>query len=397
MRRHLPSEHGFTLTELLVTLVITLILATAIFAFYLSSTRVVSNQNSTVDMWQRGRNALAIVTQAVESAGFGLPSLSDCPNGVADFSTSSQTNPYLLTAVTASSQAGPGYNPSAQTGINTYTLITVSGSSSLGNAPATQINSLPSLNSSSVSVNDATLLDPGDMIVVQLTDGSGTCLLGQITNVSGKGTITTPGCTIPTGNGNVGNTIVVNSGQSTCYQFNPNQIFAKYSSLSSTSISSFTNANIYDLGNQNFQVDQFQILDTPPGSNSVGVPTLYMTQYTARQGTPPAVHTLARGIVDLQVQYGLGSNGAITSWVFPENYTPSQSQRILAVRIAMLARNTLYLPNQTSPATFDLLGRTYKVPASNGPGCTNGDCRHYAYHLFQTVIPVRNHIWGGGQ
>ncbi|MHB8181778.1 MAG: PilW family protein, partial [Acidithiobacillus ferrivorans] len=74
------------------------------------------------------------------------------------------------------------------------------------------------------------------------------------------------------------------------------------------------------------------------------------------------------------------------------------TQQILAVRIAMLARSTRYMPNETSPASFIMLPNqnlSYNVPTTNGPGCLQGNCRHYAYHLFESVVPVRNNIWGG--
>jgi len=401
MRRPDQFEAGFTLTELLVTLVIGTLLMTAVFSFFLNSSQIITNQSSTTDMWQRGRNALALVRQAVESAGFGLPSMSVCPNGVTDYATSGQTSPLALAAITASVQQAPSYDPTALSQINTYSFTTISGSSSFGSAPATTIASLPSLNASSLQVNDSTLLNPGDMAIISIPS-SGACLLGQITNVSGKGTLQSNGsspCTISGGKGGGGNTIVMNSSGSACYQFNPNQIFATDSSLLSSQLSSadFAGAPLYDLGNNHFLVNQFQIMDIPPGANqSIGTPTLYLTQYTANQSSTPTPQALARGVVDLQMQYGLGTNGAVTQWVYPENYTPSQTLQILAVKIGMLARSTRYMPHETSPATFTMPGgRTYTVPTANGPGCLQGDCRHYAYHLFESVVPVRNNIWGG--
>ena len=154
MRHHTDgSEMGFTLTELLVTLAIGALLATAVFTFFLNSSQIITNQSTTSDMFQRGRNALALVRQAVESAGFGLPSMSVCPNGVTDYATSGQTSPLALTAITASVQQAPSYDPTALSLINTYSFTTISGSSSFGSAPATTIASLPSLNASSLQVN----------------------------------------------------------------------------------------------------------------------------------------------------------------------------------------------------------------------------------------------------
>ena len=204
--------------------------------------------------------------------------------------------------------------------------------------------------------------------------------MGQVTNVN------------PQGNGNNGNNIEYNSGKS---PFNPS---GGLSSIAGTTYNingmNFVGANFLDLGSNNFTINQFTIGD----SGGTATPTLYLTQYTANQTTTSTRQALARGVVDLQLEYGLGINGAITQWVLPANYTPSATQQILAVRIAMLARSTRYMPNETSPASFIMLPHqnlSYTVPTSNGPGCLQGDCRHYAYHLFESVVPVRNNIWGG--
>ena len=376
MRHADGSETGFTLTELLVALVIGTLLATAVFTFFLNSSQIITNQSSTTDMWQRGRNALALVRQAVESAGFGLPQVSDCPNGIAAYNSNQTTSPFSLTAITASVQSSGTYNPTAISNINTYSLMTVAGGASFGNAPAAQISSIPSMTSQRVFLTATAFINSGDIFIVQIPGQA--CLMAQVTNLLSQGN---------------GIGVVHNSGLS---NYNPSGGFQTlagsiYPGLSSTA---FVGANFIDLGSNNFTINQFTIGD----SGGTATPTLYLTQYTANQTTTSTRQALARGVVDLQLEYGLGSNGAITQWVLPANYTASATQQILAVRIAMLARSTRYMPNETSPASFVMLPHqnlSYAVPTSNGPGCLQGNCRHYAYHLFESVVPVRNNIWGG--
>ncbi|MHB1322226.1 MAG: PilW family protein [Acidithiobacillus ferrivorans] len=373
MRHAAGSETGFTLTELLVTLVIGTLLATAVFTFFLNSSQIITNQSTTSDMFQRGRNALALVRQAVESAGFGLPQVSNCPNGIAAYNANQANSPFSLTAITASVQSSGTYDPPL---IGTYSLMTVSGSASFGNAPAAQISSIPSINSQRVFLTATAFINSGDMFIVQIPGQA--CLMAQVTNL------------LPNGNG-IG--IDHNSGLS---NYNPSGGFqtlagSVYPGLTS---SAFAGANFIDLGSSYFTINQFTIGDI----GGTATPTLYLTQYTANQSATAARQALARGIVDLQLEYGLGSNGAITQWVLPANYTASATQQILAVRIAMLARSTRYMPNETSPASFIMLPNqnlSYTVPTTNGPGCLQGNCSHYAYHLFESVVPVRNNIWGG--
>ncbi|MDA8152085.1 MAG: PilW family protein [Acidithiobacillus sp.] len=376
MRHADASETGFTLTELLVALVIGTLLATAVFTFFLNSSQIITNQSSTTDMWQRGRNALALVRQAVESAGFGLPQVSDCPNGIAAYNSNQTASPFSLTAITASVQSSGTYDPTAISNINTYSLMTVAGGASFGNAPAAQISSIPSMTSQRVFLTATAFINSGDIFIVQIPGQA--CLMAQVTNL------------LTQGNG-IG--VVHNSGLS---NYNPSGGFQTlagsiYPGLSSTA---FVGANFIDLGSNYFTINQFTIGD----SGGTATPTLYLTQYTANQTTTSTRQALARGVVDLQLEYGLGNNGAITQWVLPANYAASATQQILAVRIAMLARSTRYMPNETSPASFVMLPHqnlSYTVPTSNGPGCLQGNCRHYAYHLFESVVPVRNNIWGG--
>lgn len=389
-RQTCGRQGGLTLVELLVSLVVVGLLATAIFSFFLNTSQSVSQQSGNGEMWQRGRNALAIMRQAIESTGYGLPNYSQCPNGVVGINNASAQGGALV-AITASTQSsGSSYDPSSSSlgGISTYAFSTVIGGGSFGGAPATTVNSQNGVN---ITVASTVPLNPGDLALIA-PQGGGTCLLGQITNVAGKGSLNSSCSVAGNGNSNGAGTVVFNSGNhGSCFQANPNQLFSLLTGTGGTP--SLTNAALYDLGSQNFLFETFDIEENPAGST----PTLYMTQYTGAQAVAPTPQSLASGVVDIQMEYGLGSNGSVQQWVFPENYNPSPSatQSIVAVQIAMLIRSTQYLPDSLSPTSFNLLGRTYTVPTSGGPGCLQGNCRHYEYHLFQSVIPVRNGIWGG--
>ncbi|MDD3760835.1 MAG: PilW family protein [Acidithiobacillus sp.] len=367
-------QFGLSLVELLVALAVVGLLSTAIFSFFLHTSQGVSQQSANGEMWQRGRNAMAIMRQAIESAGYGLPSYSQCPNGVVG--NTSTGSPAALVAITASPQSsGSSYDPSSSSGISTYAFSTVIGGGSFGGAPATTVTgNRGGGHSENIPVASTQALQVCDYVLLTPSGGSGACLAGQITNLPS-------------------NAVGLNSGKScgTSLSLNPNQIFLTPlpgSNGSTTTIGA--GASLYNLGFQNFLFQQFQIMETPAGST----PTLYMTQYTGAQAAAPAPQALASGVVDIQMLYGLGTNGSVQSWVAPEKYTPSATQSIVAVQLAMLIRSTRYLPNSLSPASFDILGQTYTVPTSGGPGCLQGNCRHYEYHLFQSIIPVRNGIWG---
>jgi len=385
-------ESGVTLIELLVGLVVTSLLAIAVFTFFLDTSRGISQQNAQGDMWQKGRNALAIMRQAIESAGYGLPSsFKYCTLGAVPFSHSQSG--YLL-AVTASAQSvGSGYNP----GVSTYTLQTVIGGNTTGGIPIAQVQGVDT--GGSLTVNPLSSIQPGDLAVIALGGGA-QCVIGQITDANG---VTLDNNCQPTGSNPVNSqssgtiTLSSNSGTGTCLPFSLDKLLltTQSSPIFGITATAYSNANVIDIGRNNLLYQQFSIMENPKGST----PTLYMTQVSAAQPSL-APQPLASGVVDLQVRYIVKNTitGTIKNMVTPEdyysNYTPFSNNPILAVQLAMLIRGTQYLPKSLSPSTFNILGTTYTVPTSNGPGCLQGNCRHYEYHLFQTIVPVRNGIWG---
>lgn len=387
MKRIAHVESGLSLVELLVALVIGLLLMTAVFSFFIDQSQIITNQNSNGEMWQRGRNAIAMVRQAVESAGFGLPSALDCPNGIAAYNSASGTS-FSLTAVTASAQSS--YTPYGNT-LSSYSITTVTGGGPFGNAPVAQITKAPSVNGNAATIflNNVSMIKPDDIFVVELAGQA--CIMGQVTAVNNNS------------NGTNGNNVGYNSGKSAYNE--PGGLAAVASGIynltgmnfvgNATSTPPVPPANFYDLGSSNFQINIFRISD----QNGTKTPTLYLTQYNSGN-TPPQAQELAEGVVDIQVLYGVQPSNTppasygITEWVTPENYNATSDQ-LLALRVAMLVRSTRYEANAISPATISMPGgATYKVPTTNGPGCLHGDCRHYTYHLFDSIIPVRNSIQG---
>jgi len=109
-------------------------------------------------------------------------------------------------------------------------------------------------------------------------------------------------------------------------------------------------------------------------------------------------------IVNLQAQYGKDTNGdgVVDTWntctpgaVGCPAATPANWAQILAVRIAILARSGQYeKPNAAGVCTATIVAPTWSggtmavQPAGGGlPSC-------YRYKVFETVVPLRNIIWG---
>ena len=123
---------------------------------------------------------------------------------------------------------------------------------------------------------------------------------------------------------------------------------------------------------------------------------------------------VADGIVDLKAQYGVdagcGAGAAcsgVTTWT---NVAPADWLQVVAVRIAVLARSQQYekpvaagssvtnTPPEWSGGAFAM---AYNADGATADGFAPGDpdpnnWRNYRYRVYQTIVPLRNVIWGGG-
>ena len=397
-----PRECGFTLTELLVALVISALAAAAIYGAFTGLSSVTTQTRAQDNAWQQARTAMTMLTQAIEQAGYGLP-MNECSGGIYanvapssnglqyTVSTPSPSGGLFLAPVAATPQANSGpyyYRPA---GINTYALTTVTGGSVFGSQPVTTITSTSgnSLTAANFFVANKTLLNQYDLFLVALPNSS--CLLGQITNPGGK------------------NNIVAQSGTSA---FNAPGGFS--GTDPAITASQLTNRGLIDLGSSGFSVKNFFISDGGSAHAGTAVPSLYMQTYTYLNntaGTAPPALLVARGIVDMQVAFGYGLNGVVTQYVLPGSTPPSgmTAADLLTVEITLLVRSTRYTPGHYAGATPsktvwngasnpNLPTVVYSIPtnlpAGQSMGCVQGNCNQYLYRTFTSVIPLRNDIWG---
>ncbi|MHB8224630.1 PilW family protein [Acidithiobacillus sp.] len=101
-RSHIDRQEGFSLVELLVVMVISLLFAIAIFGIFNAFTRQNNQTMATQDMWQQGRVALYMMQQDIGKAGYGLEPQSCAATIPAVSVTYSTTGTDLLSAITVS-------------------------------------------------------------------------------------------------------------------------------------------------------------------------------------------------------------------------------------------------------------------------------------------------------
>ena len=124
--------------------------------------------------------------------------------------------------------------------------------------------------------------------------------------------------------------------------------------------------------------------------------------------------SLVRNLVFLKAQYGIAPAGSqsVDSWVdatgsFSPNalaLNPSDRKRIKAVRLVVVSRSD---KREAALVTSTCTNVSLKV--NNGPCAwrdsaanpapiidltSNPDWQHYRYKVYQTIVPLRNVIWG---
>ncbi len=123
---------------------------------------------------------------------------------------------------------------------------------------------------------------------------------------------------------------------------------------------------------------------------------------------------MSDGIVNLQAEYGVDANGNNVvedgEWT---TATPAGAnwRNVRAIRVALLARSAQYdktacspNPRWTSGASGALVLTNFAMTDVNGAADSFGGCaesppspnnwRRYRYSVYETVIPLRNMIWG---
>jgi len=133
--------------------------------------------------------------------------------------------------------------------------------------------------------------------------------------------------------------------------------------------------------------------------------TLTVTDNLHNTTTPTVI---ADGVINLQAQYGIdGSDGSGLNNMISDaewtNAAPADWTRLLAIRVAVLARSQQYEPQRggtlpVTPAAPVWAGGAFTMTNVDGtadttPGDAN-DWRNYRYRVYQVVIPLRNMIWG---
>jgi len=363
---NMRTDYGFSLVEIMVGLVIGLfgiIIITQIFALAEGQKRTTT---SGADAQTNGNIALYSIERDVRQAGYGLNltslgcSTNTSLNGIT--TTALERAPYangiMIMAPVIIIDGGTDANGDSLPD----TLRTLYSTNAVSSLPQTLQANL-AWNATQAAIGSTFNMANGDMVVFFETGGIKSCVLAQVTGAPVSAT------TFNFNGGSWNNSAIVNT--------------------ATGGLGYGTGASVFDFGSLAFRRYNIDLANN----------NLRFSEVTSNGSTTIVA---AGEIVNLQAQYGKDTNndGILDTWdtVTPGLLPPAgagtnaQWQQIIAVRIAILARSGQY----EKPTTAGVCTATTVAPAWTGgtmavpgglPSC-------YRYKVFETVVPLRNVLWG---
>lgn len=121
-----------------------------------------------------------------------------------------------------------------------------------------------------------------------------------------------------------------------------------------------------------------------------------LMRYNALNEAEASKVVVAQDVIDLVAEYGYdaNNNGKIdqsNEWRSDLNaVSPLKWERVIAVRIAVLVRSSHFERDEVTPVQpkWSNGNKTFNM------GGAGEDWKHYRYRVYESVIPLRNTIWG---
>ncbi|MDH4189188.1 MAG: PilW family protein [Betaproteobacteria bacterium] len=229
--------------------------------------------------------------------------------------------------------------------------------------PGTLSQDMPN-SSADYKVDGTTGFRDGDLVLVS---SGGKCTLSQITNVQTGG-------------------LVHQSGTSLWNPVGGTSLLPGFS----------TGAYVFNLGAPTWR------------SYSIASNKLRLTEVLGVTTGSSSAQDIVDDIVDLQAEYGKDTtgtpDGTVDLWDTVKPTTSDGWQRVIAVRLGVLARNSNYNRPTTPGGNCDATSAANNNVPMWGPSrdkpfpavdftTATSEARCYKYRVFETVIPLRNMIW----
>lgn len=361
--RHQPQA-GFSIIEILVGLAIGLSSMLAIYQLYGVSEKQRRTVSAASDAQSAGALALFSIERDIRSAGLGFAAMEAQHLGCDVQAHTSGRSPQAF-----SFPLVPVRITDADGGAQLWVLTGSSANMVTGSRYEASTNGVLSMEKSNAG------LHAGDVVVGTSDSQTSRCLMMEITAgarstvAAGEGTDPYPSNRVAQGLGS-------------------------YTSF-------YTGATVASRRNGG---DQRRMLDGSPTSLGEGAlynlgpqPQLHvwslqgneLVYYNHLDGTSSAA--VAQDVLRFQAEYGYDANGdgqinSADEWTstFGTSWT---WDRVLAVRVAVLVRSSQFERDEVT---------TEQPRWANGskPFALDGDWQHYRYRVYESVIPLRNTLWG---
>ena len=359
-------SRGLSLIELLVASAIGIIASLAIFQVFAVFEGQKRTTTSGGEAQTNGTLALYTIEREIRQAGFGMNSTDflGCAVQGWDQVASAAITPWSFTPVVVIQGAGetPG-SPRIAGAPDTVSIAYGTGET----LPAPVQISVGSLATSDdfVKVIDTYGFRPGERVVI--AEGGKPCTMAQVSAVPPDPLVG-------------GDNQKVNL-QAAAYldPVTGSLLPTRYNNPAGLGTQYTTNAKVYNLG-ATTSIKGYSIQD---GQLMV-------------QATGAAITPIYDSIVQLQAEYGkdTDNNGIIDKFETTPPGSAAEWAAVLALRIAVVSRSSLYEKEEVSPASITLWAASAAAPTTDGMVWNlTADERHYRYKVFHTVVPLRNMIW----
>lgn len=375
-----PFQSGLSLVEIMVAMVIGLIGMVVIFQMLAVSEERKRTATAGSDVQVTGAIAMTSLERDVREAGYGFASagfdtgvtpVMGCTVNAYDSARPVAAFTFRLAPVIITQGAGAASD----------TITVLRGNSPI--SPASLV--FTESTDTSKKTRGRAGIFPRDYVLVGRVTPTLQCMTTEITDVSNA-----DGLTIAHNQGSYNYTTYLPDGTTA-----PATRIARFNNPAPTT--TFTAGYLFNLGNG----PRRNIWTVLNGRLQVTNDLLY--QDTDGDGVNDPV-IIADNVITLKAQYGhdINNNGRVDAgeWTTTAPATDAQWANILAVRVGLLMRSMQYertvvttvVPSWTG-GQFTITNLDGSASASN-PADPANNWRNYRYRVYETVIPLRNMLWG---
>lgn len=374
------AQAGLSLVELMVGVLIGMIGIVVIFQMLATSEERKRTATAGSDVQVTGAIALTSLERDVREGGYGFSSAAydtgitpvmGCTVNAYDSARPTAAFTYRLTPVQIVQGAGAASD----------TIIVLRGSGN--HFPASYV--FTESTDTSKKTRGRAGISPRDYLLVGRSNPTLQCMTVEITDVSNADALT-----IAHDQGSYNYTIYLPDGSTS-----PGTRIARHNNAAPPV--TFTSGFLFNLGTD----PRRNIWTVNAGKLQVTNDLMY--QDTDGDGTNDPVE-VADNVVSLQAQYGhdANNNGRVEAgeWTTTDPVTDAQWANVLAVRVGILMRSGQFERSAVTTTVPSWTGGQFVITNldDSASGTTPTDpadnWRNYRYRVYETVVPLRNILWG---